>query len=156
MIEIAVPGHGTLRIEHLVMDYTGTLACDGRLLPDVAGVLADLSGRLELHIVTADTFGKARSELRGMPCTLVILPTEGQDAGKREYVAKLGADRTVSIGNGRNDRLMLKESALGIAVVEQEGCAAAALRSADVVCPGITAALDLLRNPKRLVATLRS
>jgi soluble P-type ATPase len=155
MIEITVPGYKTLRIEHLVMDYNGTLACDGKLLPAVRGALEQLAGTLQLHVVTADTFGKAQSELQPLPCELSILPPEGQDAAKLDYVRKLGPDRTASIGNGRNDRLMLKESALGIAVLEQEGSAADTLQSADVVCPCIASALDLLKNPKRLTATLR-
>jgi soluble P-type ATPase len=156
MIEITVPGHGRLRIEHLVMDYNGTLALDGRLLPDVAGILEDLSGALNLHVVTADTFGKARSELQDVPCELVILPVERQDVEKFEYVKRLGPDHAACVGNGRNDRLMLKGAALGIAVLGREGSAAATVLDADVVCPSITAALDLLRNPKRLVATLRT
>ena len=35
MIEVMVPEHESLSIEHLVLDYNGTLACDGRLLPGV-------------------------------------------------------------------------------------------------------------------------
>ena len=35
MIEIDVPGFGALRLEHLVLDYNGTLACDGMLLEGV-------------------------------------------------------------------------------------------------------------------------
>jgi soluble P-type ATPase len=62
----------------------------------------------------------------------------------------------VCIGNGRNDRLMLAESALGIAVVLGEGAAAVTLAAADVVCTDILAALALLTHPLRLVATLRS
>ena len=74
---------------------------------------------------------------------------------KRAYVARLGADRVVAIGNGRNDRMMLAAASLGIAVVQGEGAAAETLASADVVAPGIVDALDLLLFPKRLVATLR-
>jgi soluble P-type ATPase len=62
----------------------------------------------------------------------------------------------VSIGNGRNDQLMLKASALGIAVILAEGIAAETLLASDVVCTSIIDALDLLRNPLRLTATLRS
>jgi len=41
-------------------------------------------------------------------------------------------------------------------VIRKEGGSAAALASADVASPGILDALELLRHPKRLVATLRS
>ena len=156
MLEIDVPGYRKLRLEHLVLDYNGTLACDGKLLPGAGERLKELSSRLHIHVLTADTFGLAGSELAGTPCKLSILPPEGQDAGKLRYVQKMGADVTVAIGNGRNDRLMLEGSALGIAVLQREGAATEALLASDVVCPGILDALDLLLHPLRLIATLRS
>jgi soluble P-type ATPase len=60
------------------------------------------------------------------------------------------------MGNGRNDRLMLEHSALGIAVILDEGAASVTVTAANVVCTDIRLALDLLANPLRLVATLRS
>ena len=106
--------------------------------------------------MTADTFGKASSQLEGIPCSLSILPIENQDVGKLDYVKDLGCENTVCIGNGRNDRLMLKEAGLGIAVILTEGVALTTLVSADVVCTSIVSALELLLNPLRLTATLRS
>ena len=35
MIAHKIPGFGALRLEHLVLDYNGTLALDGRLLRGV-------------------------------------------------------------------------------------------------------------------------
>jgi P-type E1-E2 ATPase len=156
MIEITVPGYGLLRLEHLVLDYNGTLACDGQLLDGVRQCLEGLAGELEIHVLTADTFGTAKAGLQRIGCELVILPPEDQDSRKLEYVRRLGAERTACIGNGRNDRLMLKEAALGIAVLGEEGTTLEALLAADVVCTSIATALDLLMNPLRLVATLRS
>jgi soluble P-type ATPase len=156
MLQISIPGYGELRLEHLVLDYNGTLACDGETLEGVLPSLETLAEDLEVHVVTADTFGKVQSRMQSAPCKLVVLPQENQDLGKLKYVEQLDAQRVVSIGNGRNDRLMLKRAALGIAVVEEEGTAAETVLAADVVCPSIRAALDLLRNPLRLTATLRS
>ncbi|MBW2166236.1 MAG: ATPase P, partial [Deltaproteobacteria bacterium] len=45
---------------------------------------------------------------------------------------------------------------LGIAVVQNEGAAASAVFSADVVVTDILFALDLISNQMRLIATLRS
>ncbi len=73
-----------------------------------------------------------------------------------EYVDKLGADRSVCIGNGRNDVMMLKKAGLGIAVMQDEGAATSAVLSADVVVTDILFALDLISNEMRLTATLRS
>ena len=47
-------------------------------------------------------------------------------------------------------------AALGLAVIQREGAAAETLNAADVVCGDILSALELLTNPLRLVATLRS
>ena len=60
------------------------------------------------------------------------------------------------MGNGRNDALMLKEAALGIAVIQEEGGAVETLLAADIVTHSVLVALDLLLNPLRLTATLRS
>jgi len=155
MLEIAIPGADTLRLAYLVADFNGTLAVDGVLLPGVSDALRRLAGLLDLHVVTADTHGKARDSLAGLPCSLVVLPDGAQDVAKRRYVEKLGADRCVALGNGRNDRLMLAAAGLGIAVIEAEGATVETLLAAKVVAPGIGAALGLLLNPARLAATWR-
>jgi len=156
MIELRIPGYRPLKIAHLVLDYNGTLAVDGEPLPGVAAALTRLAADVELHVLTADTFGVVRERMSGVPCRLTVLPRENQDCGKLVYVRSLGADTTACIGNGRNDRMMLKEAALGIAVILGEGAAREALDAADIVCTDILAALDLFRNPLRMTATLRS
>jgi soluble P-type ATPase len=156
MLEVAITGFGVLRLEHLVLDYNGTLAVDGEVLPGVRRGLRALSRRLDIHVVTADTFGAARAALSGLPCRVSILPARGQDRAKLAYVRRLGAARTVCIGNGRNDRLMLRSAALGIAVLQGEGAATVTLVAADIVMPAIADALDLFANPLRLIASLRS
>jgi len=156
MIEIAVPGYKVIRLRHLVLDYNGTLSFDGELIQGVGACLNELSKKLHIHVLTADTFGKARSRLEGIACDVSILPIEEQDAGKLDYVKKLGESQTACIGNGRNDRLMLKAATLGIAVILEEGAAVETVLSADVVCTRIISALELLKNPLRLIATLRS
>ena len=156
MIEINIPGYRTLKLEHIVFDYNGTLAVDGEVIPGVKELLRSLAERLIVHILTADTFGKVKSRLSDLPCNITILPENEQDIGKRNFVQSLGANRTVAVGNGRNDRLMLQSSVLGIAVILGEGASAQTLAMADVVCTSIIEALALLENPLRLVATLRS
>jgi soluble P-type ATPase len=61
----------------------------------------------------------------------------------------------VAIGNGANDAAMLSTAALGIAVLGPEGTARESIEAADVVVTSIEIGLDLLLNPRRLVATLR-
>lgn len=156
MLVIEIPGFGTLRLEHLVLDYNGTLACDGVLLEGVAERLQRLADKFSIHVVTADTFGRARAALAGLPCRLEILGLASQDVAKLAYVEKLGCKRTACIGNGRNDRRMLEAAALGIAVVQAEGAAAETLAVSDVIVTHVNDALDLLLYPLRLTATLRS
>ena len=139
MIEIDIPGCLKFQLKHIVLDYNGTIAFDGVLIPGVKENLVVLADQLEVHILTADTFGKAHAVFENIDCRLTILSAEAQDIGK-----------------GRNDRLMLKESALGIAVILEEGAAAKTVAAADVVCTHINSALELLQNPLRLIATLRT
>lgn len=155
-MELAIPGFGTLRLEHLVLDYNGTLALDGRLLPGVKTRLNRLARTLRIHVVTADTFGKARAGLRGLDCRLEILQHGGEDRAKAAYVRWLGRSRVACIGNGRNDRLMLRVAAVGIAVVQAEGASARAVAAADLLVLSVTDALDLFLRPRRLMASLRS
>ena len=156
MIDVTIPGYGELNLKYLVLDYNGTLAVDGELLPGVKIALTDMAEDLDIHVVTADTFGKVRSAMAGIPCKVTVLHIENQDTGKLEYVKGLGAEHVVCMGNGRNDQLMLKEAALGVAVILGEGASSETLVSADVVCNDIVSALELLTNPLRLTATLRS
>jgi P-type E1-E2 ATPase len=156
MKSLSIPGFGNLNLEHLVLDYNGTLAVDGQLLPGVKTVLNTLSRDLTIHVVTADTFGKAAEGLEQVDCRLRVLPAGQQDQAKVDFVNQLGAKRTASIGNGRNDRLMLAAAALGIAVILGEGASTLSLHAADIVCTDIVSALELLNHPLRLTATLRS
>jgi P-type E1-E2 ATPase len=156
MINIAIPGFKELELKHLVLDYNGTIAYQGKLLAGVGERLSALASHLEIHILTADTFGTVGEQVAQLPVHLSIIPPGDQARAKQEYVERLGAAQTAAIGNGRNDRLMLKAAVLGIAVLEGEGAAVAALTAAEVATPGILAALDLLLVPNCLKATLRS
>lgn len=156
MLSVDIPGFGKLRLAHLVLDFNGTLAVDGLLLPGVKSRLKGLGRSFAIHIVTADTFGKARAQLRGVDCRLEILRRGAEARAKSAYVQELGRARVACIGNGRNDRLMLRRAALGVAVLQAEGAAAEALAAADLVLPSATDALDLFLYPRRLVASLRS
>lgn len=156
MIDIQIPGGDHLSLDHLVLDFNGTLAKDGLLLPGLAGLLREMSGIIQLHVITADTFGNVEAEMGRIPCTVAVLKENRQDQAKLDYLNRLGKERTVAIGNGRNDFMMIRAAMLGIAVIQEEGTWAGTLQAADVVCNSIVAALELLRNPSRLKATLRN
>jgi soluble P-type ATPase len=156
MIEIDIPGTKILQLEHLVLDYNGTIAFDGALIDGVKECLAELSQMLTVHVITADTFGSVKKAMEDIDCKLAVIPLDHQDVAKLEYVKNLGCEQIVSMGNGVNDRLMLKASALGVAVIQGEGAVFETIASADIVCTDILSALSLLTNPLRLIATLRS
>jgi soluble P-type ATPase len=155
MLQVEIPGQGKLVLEHLVLDYNGTLAADGVMDPCAEGLLCRLAQKLTIHVVTADTFGLAESNLSEMPLKFVKLTGTGQSLAKLEYLNTLGAERAVCVGNGQNDHLMLKAAKLGVAVVGPEGASAKSLAAADVIVSDIASALNLLLNPLRLTATLR-
>ena len=155
MLEIDIPGFGLVKLGHLVSDYTGTLSVDGRLLTGVKERLNALADFISIHVLTADTFGKAKSEMEGIRCEIYILEGERHDIQKEEYVMTLGPESVIALGNGNNDRKMLKVARVGVAVCLPEGCAIDAVTSADILVTSAVDALDLLLNPKRCKATLR-
>jgi soluble P-type ATPase len=155
MFEIEIPGFGLVQLEHLVSDFTGTLSVDGILLPGVEDRLNHIAAFLKIHILTADTFGRAQEELKGVVCQIHILTGDDHDLQKEEYVNKLGLEKTIAFGNGKNDRRMLKAARIGVAVSEGEGCAVDAIMAADIHVRSALDGLDLLLNPKRCKATLR-
>jgi soluble P-type ATPase len=151
-ISIDIPGREKLVLEHLVLDLNGTLTNRGELIDGVAEGLSQLASRLEVQLLSADTFGVlagVSEELQAHSRTV----TTGEE--KARCVWELGADGCAAVGNGANDSAMLEIAGLGIAVVGPEGAAAAAIRAADVVCASIVDALGLLLDERALVATLR-
>ncbi len=155
MISVDIPGFGQVSIRHLVCDYSGTLSVDGILQDRVKETLNRLAEKLEVHIITADTHGKAKSELNGVDCKLVFIEDENQHFRKKKYISELGAEHVFAVGNGKNDKLMLKEARFGIAICLDEGVCVEAVNSADILVNSIDDALGLLLNPNRLKATLR-
>lgn len=155
MIELNIPGRGELRIEHLVTDVNGTLALDGILPEGLAKRIGALRDRLQIHLLTADTHGRQAVIDQQLNLTAVRVQGGNEAEQKAEYVKALGAGSVIAIGQGANDALMLKEAALGVCVLSQEGVAAETLLAADLLVPDIFAALDLLDKPLRMVASLR-
>lgn len=156
MIELSIPDFGDVSLKHLVIDYNGTLALDGKLLPGAREVLQAVAAKLDIQVLTADTFGRAAEQLKSIPVTLTILGPDQQAEAKLDFLQHLGVERCVAIGNGRNDRKMLAAAAISIAVIQKEGVSREALASAHVATANVLEALDLLIHPERLTATLRS
>lgn len=155
-MNISIPGYKDLSLNHLVLDYNGTMALDGIPIPGVEGLLKKLADELTIHVITADTFGTVQEALLNFPCKVLILKAGNQQNQKKDYILELGAESVAAIGNGRNDQLMLEQAVLGMIVNNGEGLSTETLMKADLMTHSIHEALELLLYPNRLVATLRS
>ena len=156
MFKLNIPDFGPLNLEYLVLDYNGTLALDGKPVKGAKELILELKGMMNVQVLTADTLGGCRKNLEGWPVEVTILGEGPEAEAKMAHIESLGPSGCACVGNGRNDRLMLKNAALGIAVMAEEGLAPEALLSADIVVPGIKQALSLFTDSHRLLATLRS
>jgi P-type E1-E2 ATPase len=154
-LTLDVPGWTTLQLAHLVLDVNGTVALDGMLIAGVGDRLVGLQRQLAVHLVSADTQGRldAIAAELGLRAQRLTLGLEAEQ--KAQLVHSLGAAQVVAVGNGANDVAMLRAAALGIAVLGPEGMASGTLAAADVLAASIHDALDLLTQPRRLIATLR-
>ncbi len=154
-MRIHIPHFATLNIDTIVCDYNGTLAKDGLLQPKVAGLLKRLGETFELYVITADTFGTVARHVEPLGIEVKILRSDDHTEEKRAFVESLGAWRCAALGNGNNDASMLQIAALGICILEAEGCTPRTLASSDLLCRDIQEALALFLQPRRIVATLR-
>ena len=152
MIRIDIPLRGIVELQHAVFDVNGTLAVDGKPIPGVTDRLKALGEHLSLHVLTAGTHGNIAELERvlGFPLHMITIGEE-----KVHYVEQLGPASVIAFGNGMNDVGMLRLAAIAVAVLAGEGVAIGALQAADVLALGPVDAIDLVLNPKRLVATLR-
>ncbi len=152
---ITIPHYATLTLRYVVLDYNGTLAKDGELKSEAKVLLKSLTDSYAVHVITADTFGSVQAQVEGFDVTVKVLKSDDHTLEKAAYVRSLTADSCVAVGNGNNDQKMLKDAALGIALIGDEGCSTQTLLNSDIVCKNIADALELLLNEKRLIATLR-
>jgi len=155
MLTIKIPGREEICLSHLILDYNGTIAEDGRVIESIASQLEELSKMLKISVITADTHGTAARNCEGLPLSVKAFPTVEVGAIKAEEAKKKDGG-VVCIGNGFNDILMSDASDLSICVIGKEGCCGALLSHVDVVVTSIQDALDLLIKTDRLRATLRT
>lgn len=154
---IEIPGYKTLEIKNLVLDYNGTIALDGEISETVKEKLCFLAADSDINIfvLTADTHGTARRMCEGLPLTIMTFSGEDVMYEKQRIIREIGPDKSMAIGNGRNDVLMCREAAVSVAVIGKEGTFGGLTAETTVTVCSIEDALDLLIKPKRLIATLR-
>ena len=155
MLNIQIPGRDALTLNHLILDYNGTIAEDGEIIGSIRPRLEALSEYLSIYVITADTHGTAAKKCEGLPLQVLTFPTTEVGQIKADEARKLNGG-VVTIGNGYNDIPMSDAADLSICVIGREGCCGALLMHTDVVVTSIDDALDLLLKTNRLRATLRT
>ena len=155
-MEINIPGRGIIKIKNLLLDYNGTIACDGKLISSVKEKIEAIDKEgIKVHIVTADTHGTVKNQCADIPVQIQIFDNSNAAQNKREIVEKLGSENCICIGNGFNDGQMFEACSISVIVMGVEGCSAKSLMKADIVCKSIEDAFDLILKPNRIIATLR-
>ena len=152
MIHVDIPNRGAITLHHAVFDVNGTLAVDGIPIAGVADSLRGLAEHLTIHLLTAGTHGNLQTLEQTFGYAPHIIQS-GED--KANYVRELGPETVIAFGNGANDVGMLRLAAIGVAILANEGVAVAAMQAADVLTTSPIDAINLVLNPKRLIATLR-
>jgi P-type E1-E2 ATPase len=155
MISVPVPGWGELSLEYLMVDFNRTAAVDGKLKKDVKDAIEKISRYIKVFIITADSYDSIDAEMAASNITFIKVNKNSSGEEKAKVVRELGPEKIVAIGNGSNDAAMLKEAALGIAVIGDEGCSTALIKEADLLVADIMKAFGLIMHPERILATLR-
>ena len=108
-MQIYIPGQGDIQINHLVLDFNGTIALDGLILSNVRERLMELAKWVKIYVLTADSNGSATRECEGLPVDLHVIGKENQREEKSSFVRKIGPS-VAAFGNGVNDELMFREA----------------------------------------------
>ena len=156
MLKIDIPGNKSFELKHLVLDYNGTIACDGSVKAGVLQQLQQLANDLKIHVITADTHGSVQQECNVDFISVHVIGKHNQDIQKQAFIEKLGAHNCIAVGNGLNDSLMLEKAVLGVALMQEEGCATKTLIASDLIFNSITEMLQALLQPSRMIASLRN
>ncbi len=156
MLKLEIPGRGAYVFKNLLLDLNGTLAVDGELAAETLSLLNQAGEILQVHILTADTWGRAAELKQKLKGEIHVFAGENIGAAKAEFIDRLGPEATIAVGNGDNDAAMLRKAAIAIAVLGTEGCSVRALQCADLFVKEIRDALMLILKPRRLLAGLRS
>ena len=155
-MKIEIPGREALELKNIVFDYNGTVAINGKLLAEVSQNINELASEFNFYVITADTYGTVQKELEDTACEVIVIGKENQDKYKLDFINSLDSNTVLSVGNGRNDKLMLKQSALGIAILQEEGLCTETLLNSDILVKSILDVFGFLKDKNRLIATLRN
>ena len=154
MILLLRPGQAPLEIDSILINFDGTLATDRRVHPKTKDKLNLLARRTKIFVLTTQEEGWCEEVLRKVRAEIIHLREGESGQEKLTLLNRLGASRTVAIGNGWHDIPVIEQAGLGICVMGREGASGELIRKADLVFTSILDALDFLLKPLRQKATL--
>ncbi len=155
MISIKNLGMEPLEIRNLALDFNGTIATDGQIIPGLQEKIAAIEAQgVRVCCLTADSHGTATPQCEKAGIEVRRFPLAEAGLEKAAIVQEMKGD-TMAIGNGLNDIPMLDAAEMAVAVIGPEGCSARLISHADIVVTSIFDALDLLLKPTRAKGLLR-
>lgn len=149
---INIPGHGKVHIKTVLFDFNGTLAKDGILLDQMLFKLKKLSEKYQVYIITGDTFGSVKDQLKGTDIELLLAATADE---KMRQTIRLGADHVLAVGNGNIDYKMFMQAKLSFCVIGDEGASFKAMSHADIILNDIHHVFDMIDQPHKIIASLK-
>lgn len=153
-MKISIPNAGELELETVIVDLNGTLTVRGVLIDGVKERLRLLTETgLSLVLFSGDTRGNAEALADSLGVRFIHAGT-GEEK-RLAAMQHLNPATCVAIGNGLIDVPLFRVAALSIATLQAEGAHRDALQAADIVCPSIIDALDLLLDTQSLISTIR-
>lgn len=155
-MKVDIPGRESIEVRNIIFDYNGTIAVDGLIKESIKEDLGKLSKEFNVYVLTADTYGSAKSQCESLGIEVVTFPRENASIFKNEFLERLGKNQTICVGNGFNDIEMCKNAVLSIGILDREGIASSLILSVDIVASGIESAIEIILNKNRIIATLRS
>ena len=89
MLHIEIPGRAPMDIANVVFDYNGTIAVDGKVLPELRERIEALLKLVPVYVLTADTYGTVRAQCEPLGMIVHTFPREGAAQCKEEIVKSL-------------------------------------------------------------------
>lgn len=156
-MKISIAGFGEFDINYLIFDLNGTLAIDGEIPSLVQEEIKTLKKDFEIVIVSRDIHGNVSELAKSLGVQHRRISGESSASEQKANIVKqIGGQKVISIGNGNSDRGMFAESAISIAVAGPEGASFNCIKEADIVVKDIYDALECIKKPIRIIATLQN
>lgn len=149
-----IPGKGPLEIKTIILDLNGTLSVGGNIVDGSDKLLAKLKeAGFRIVLFTGNT----RNDADQICQQLGIEWRLAKNAEDKQHLAhEFESSSCVSIGNGLIDLQLMKAVALRIVTLQAEGVHVQTMLNSDIIVPSFIDALELLLDPQRLIATLRT